>query len=151
MSLLKKRRAVSTGLGPLSYAPIAQAFTKPSNDEREKVRVKFNIAYFMARENLPYTKYPRICELEARHGVSVGTSHVNETAGKEFIHYIAKARREELKQRLFNAKFFSVLLDGSTDKGNIDNEVILVVWCERDGVDEKVHTRMEYFTVVRPQ
>ena len=37
MSLLKKRRAVSAGLGPSTYAPIAQAFTKPSNDEREKL------------------------------------------------------------------------------------------------------------------
>ena len=33
-------------------------------------------------------KYPHICELEACHGVSVGTSYVNENAGKEFIHYI---------------------------------------------------------------
>ena len=37
------------------------------------------------------------------------------------------------------------------DNGNDDNEVILVVWCECYGVDEEVHIRMEYFTVVRPQ
>ena len=136
------------GLGPSTYACIAQAFVKPSDDERENLRVKFDIAYFLAKENLPFTKYPRICELEARHGLSVGTSYRNENAGKEFIHYIAEM---ELKQRLGSAKFFSLLIDGSTDKGNIDNEAILVVWCEHDGLDEKVHTRMEYFTVVQPQ
>ncbi len=37
MSLMKKRRAESTGLGPSSYAPIAQAFNKLSDDEREKL------------------------------------------------------------------------------------------------------------------
>ncbi len=101
-------------------------------------------------ENLTFTKYPKVCELEARHGVRVGTSYVNENAGKELIHYIAESRRQELKQRPANAKFFSLLLDGSTETGNIDNELLLVVRCERDGSDEKVHMRMEYFTVVRP-
>ena len=141
MCLLKKQHAVCAGLGPSMYA---QAFVKPSDDEREKLWVKFDIAYFLAKENLPFTKYPRICELEARHGVSVGTSYRNENAGKEFIHYIAEMKREGLKQRLGSAKFFSLLIDGSTDKGNIDNEAILVVWCEHNGLDEKVHTRMEY-------
>ena len=96
MSLLKKQRALSAGLGPSSYARIARAFAKPSEEERDKLRAKFDIAYFVASENLPFTKYPHICELEARHGVSVGTSYVNENVGKEFIHYI---RSHESKSR----------------------------------------------------
>ena len=151
MSLLKKHRAESAGLGPSSYAPIAQAFNKLSDEEREKLRCKFDIAHFVATENLPFAKYPKICELEAHHGVHLGTSYINENAGKEMIHYIAESRRQDLMMKLANAKFFSLHLDGSTDKANIDNEVILVVWCDRDGTDEKVHTRMEYFTIVRPQ
>ena len=47
MSLLKNKRALSTGLVPSSYAPIAQAFAKPSDEEREKLRAKFDIAYFV--------------------------------------------------------------------------------------------------------
>ena len=35
MSLLKKQRALSAGLVSSSYAPIAQAFAKPSDDERD--------------------------------------------------------------------------------------------------------------------
>ena len=77
MSLLKKQRALSAGLGPSSYAPITQAFAKPSDEEREKLLAKFDIAYLVESETLPFTKYPCICELEARHGVSVGTSYVN--------------------------------------------------------------------------
>ena len=46
---------------------------------------------------------------------------------------------------------FSLLLDGSTDKGKIDNELVLAVWCEIDGKDERIHTMMGYFTVGRPQ
>ena len=105
----------------------------------------------MSTEKLPYTHYPKICEFEARHGVQVGTSYRNENAGKDFVHYIAMAKQQALLQHLTKAKFFSLLLDGSINKGNIDNEVLLAVWCDPDGTDEKVHTRMDYLMVSRPQ
>ena len=56
-----------------------------------------------------------------------------------------------LVYKIANAKFYSPLLDGSIDTGNIDNEVLFVVWCDLDGCDEKVHTRMSYFKVARPK
>ena len=43
--------------------------------------------------------------------------------------------------------YFPLLLDGATDVGNNDE----VWWCDCNGSDEKVHTRMEYFTVMQPQ
>ena len=54
---------------------------------------------------------------------------------------------QDLLQRIINAKFYSLLLDGSTDTGNIDNEVTLAVWCDTNGSDEKIHTRMDYLMV----
>ena len=113
--------------------------------------MKFDIAYFIATEKLAFTKYPKICELEARHGVHVGTTYRSDMAGKDFVHYIAEAKRKDLLQTLAKAKKFSLLMDGSTDTGNIDNEILLVVWCDPDGSDEKVHTRMDFLTVSRPQ
>ena len=53
-----------------------------------------------------------------------------------------------MAENLASAKFFSVLMDGSTDKSNIDDELFLVLWCDVDGIDEKVHTRMR--AVARP-
>ena len=40
MSLLKKQRSQPAGLGPSSYAPIAQVFNKLSDVEREQLWVK---------------------------------------------------------------------------------------------------------------
>lgn len=40
-------------------------------------------------------------------------------------------------------------MDGSTDKGNIDDELFLVLWYDIDGADEMVHTRMRFFAVAR--
>ncbi len=58
-------------------------------------------------------------KLDAKHGVSVGTNYTTETAGKEITHYIAESVREKLCLCLSAAKFFSLMLDGSTDSGNI--------------------------------
>ena len=84
-----------------------------------------------------------MCELESHHGVSFGTSYINENAGKEMLHYTAKSRRQELRLKLAKANFFSLLLDRSTDAANIDNEINFAVWCDRDRGNEKIHTRME--------
>ena len=92
----------------------------------------------------------RLCELEARHGVGIGTTYTNEIAGKTFAHYIAESNRQQLLEKLAQAKFFSLLIDGSTDTGNVDNELFMVVWCDCDGADEKIHTRTTYFHVGRP-
>jgi len=42
-------------------------------------------------------------------------------------------------------------MDGSTDVGKIDNGLFLVQWCDVNGTDEKIHSRMKFFTVYRPK
>ena len=54
------------------------------------------------------------------------------TPMKVIIHLLL-GQGGKASDHLKKAKFFSLLLDGSTDKGNIDNELVLVVWCEIDG------------------
>ena len=150
LSLLKKQRAQASGLGQHRMLPSRRPSIR-YRKTRERLKVKFDIAYFIATEKFAFTKYPKICELEARHGVHVGTIYRSDMAGKDFVHYIAEAKRKDLLQTLAKANFFSLLMDGSTDTGNIDNEILLVVWCDPDGSDEKVHTRMDFLTVSRPQ
>ena len=111
MLLLKKEQSASAGLGPSSYAPIAKALSVLPDDSKAKLRVKFDIAHFVATEKLAFTKYPSICKLEEHHGIDVGTSYTNEVAGKFFCHYIAQSRREDLSQCLSKAKFFSLPMD----------------------------------------
>ena len=85
----------------------------------------------------------------AHHGIDVGSEYNNEHAAKTFCHYIAESKREDLARDLASAKFFSLLMDATTDKGNIDDEMLLTLWCDVDCTDEKVHTRMVFFTVPR--
>ena len=150
MSLLKQESAKAEGKSCYSYAPIAIVLSTLPSDEKEPLRKKLDIAYFVAREKLSFSKYPAICELETKHGVDLGTNYRTQTAGSSFIHYSAEAIREGLAENLRKSKFFSLLLDGSTDAGNVDNELVLVIWFDKDGTDEKVSTRTSHFKIMRP-
>jgi len=148
MALLQ--RELGTGQSLTSTAPIIVALTSLSEDEKVRLRHKFNIAYWLAVKKISFKKFPSICDLETRHGVSIGTTYTTETAAKSFTGYIAQAQRNKLFVDLEKAKFFSLLLDGSTDAGNVDNELLLVVWLDKDGVGEKVFTRTSYLCISRP-
>ena len=102
------------------------------------LRIKFDIAqwHLVASRKLAFTNYPSICELESKHGVNVGQSYINQNAGKTFCHFIAQSRRDK---SLSVAKFFSLLMDGSTDSGNMDDEMFLVLWCDINSNDDGSH------------
>jgi hypothetical protein len=148
MMLLRKSQAQSRSLDASAYAPIAKALNEIPESDRKMLRVKFDIAHFVATHKLAFTNYPALCQLEAKHGVNVGTAYRNPNAGKTFCHFIAESRREQLVEKLTKAKCFSLLIDGSMDAGNVDDEIFLVLWCDidrRHSGDEMVHTNMSYF------
>ena len=122
---MSKEHAAARGDGPSSYAPILQAMLTLSDTEKARLKQKFDIAYLVATEKNSFLKYPALCEMEKKHGVDIRSSYTNERSGRTFVHYIAEAKRQMLVDKITNAKFYSLLLDGSTDTGNTDNEVLV--------------------------
>ena len=150
MNLLRKERAQAQGAPATVYAPIAQSLHTLSDEELKKVRKKFDVAYFVATEQLAFRKYPQICALEMKHGVDLGSSYLNEKSCREFVHYLAESKQQDLNTTLSKAMFFSLMMDGSTDSSNADNELLLVLWCDIDDEDERIHTRISYLSVHKP-
>ena len=116
MTLLKREHTRKSGSNSISYAPIPRALNRICDAEKDQVRHKFDITYFMAIGKVLFRKYPQLCELEVHHGVAIGSTYTNEIACKSFTHFIAKSQRRQLFEKLTQAKFFSLLIDGSTDK-----------------------------------
>ena len=106
---------------------------------------KFDITYFVATQKLAYSKYPAICDVEKRHDVNIGSTYLNSNACKTFCKFIAESKRLNLHNIIANAKFYSVLMDGSTDVSNIDEEMFLVLWCDTDGNDERYILECSFF------
>uniref|UniRef100_A0A1X7TCM6 Uncharacterized protein n=1 Tax=Amphimedon queenslandica TaxID=400682 RepID=A0A1X7TCM6_AMPQE len=110
----------------LPYIHLLLTLHTLSDENREALKRKFDIAYFVATEKLPLAKYPKLCELKKRLVVHLGHLCLNENFCKDFISYIALSKQEKLLNKICKANFFSVLLDGCTVKANIDNEAALV-------------------------
>ena len=61
--------------------------------------------------------------------------------------YIAQEQLQGLVGALSKAKFFSLQADGSTDSGNVEDEVFLAVYFDPYAKDGKVHVRSKFLTV----
>ena len=68
MLLLKKEQAQSKGESSAAYAPVAQAMDTLPESALKKLRIKFDIAHFVAREKLNFSKYQLLCDLAEHHG-----------------------------------------------------------------------------------
>jgi len=56
---------------------------------------------------------------------------------------IARSMKNEVISEVAQAKFFFIFIDGSTDKGNVDNKLMMVCWCDTSSED-KLHTKIGF-------
>ena len=103
----RKDQAKSRNKPVTSYSPIARSLMSSSVDPamREQVKKKFDIGFVLAKEHIPFLKYPAIHELEERHGVDLGATYKNRDSARNFIHYIAKSQRQQLRVSLASRHF----------------------------------------------
>ena len=116
MVLLAKEHAIPQVEGSISYAPVVKALTTLLEDEKRRLCYKLDIAYLVAVEKISFRKYPQICALEARHSIDIGAAYTTNTNASMFVHYIAESQGQKLVHAIQTKKFFSLLLDGSTDR-----------------------------------
>ncbi len=90
---------------------------------------KFDVCYVLAKEGLSFKKYSKILELESRHEVNIGVAYRNDVSARTFVHYIAKSQRQYFLQSFSEKHFFSVLLDGTTDSSNLEDELVVILYC----------------------
>ena len=92
-----------------------------------------DIAYAVAKSGQPFTVYPLHAALERKHGVDVGTSYISDKYAKIFTDCVGNSLKNELKQELSNAKYFSILMDGSTDCAVMEQELFYIIYINSDG------------------
>ena len=146
MVLLKKQHARNI----TEYSPIAAALLHlRSMDETTQARIKrkFDIAYMIAKENMSFTKMKAVCALEERHGADLGEGYKNDRGCSVFVEFIARDQQERLVAELTQSKFFSLQADGSTDAGNIEDELFLVLYLDYHSTKGKVCIVNTFFTV----
>ena len=142
-SLFTKSKAASV----TDYAPIARAFEKMDVSIMASVKRKFEIAYYICKRHLPFTEMGPMCSLEEKHGVNLDTGYKNDKACAVFVEFIAQERREALVNAISKV---SIQADGTTDKGNIEEEMFHVVYCDFQLSDTKVQVYSRFLAVRQP-
>lgn len=153
MMYFRKDQAQSRNESVTSYSPIARSLLSSASMDpavRERVKKKFDISFVLAKEHIPFLKFPAIHELEERHGVDLGPTYKNRDSARNFVHYIAESQRRQLQVSLASCHFYSVLMDGSADKGRVENELFVILFCKRDDTQQQIKTYARYFCVLEP-
>jgi len=81
--------------------------------------------------------------------VKIGSSYLTKNAAKDFVHFFARSMKNNDVSEVVQAKFFSIFIDGSTDKGNVHNELMMVCWRDTSSEDKKLHTKFGFLAVER--
>ena len=141
-------------------APLPRALLSMSNEVSQKMERLFDIAYFVAKREMPFTSFPHLCKLEMKHGVELGNTYINDKACKTFVTAIAGQLKHELSSKLQSSKFISVMADSACDvgvrevedvyachlvKGEIENSFVGLKACENSkapGIKAAVETAM---------
>lgn len=86
---LRAQTAVLAMQKPVRETVIAQSFKKGRKDEEEKKRrevaVKMTTAYFIAKEELPFSKFPGLINLQKKNGLQISSTYANDKSCAEMV------------------------------------------------------------------
>ena len=152
MGRLKSASAKAKGESLFANSTIGQSLATLDATTQARMRRKFNVCYMMAKENIPFSKYPSVLELEDRHNVDLGPAYRTPDSTKSFTAFIAVCQRNDFLGKLKKCShFFSILMDGTTDLGNKEEEIVAMVYCYKNEVAQEITSCTRYWSVHSPE
>lgn len=96
--------------------------------------VKMNTAYFVAKEELPFTMFPGLLQLQQKNGIQMTNTYSNDTKCAEMVAAAGTLMKEGTAENLRNeARYISVMIDGATDASSTENETVYARCLGTDG------------------
>lgn len=86
--------------------------------------IKFNTAYNIAKEELPFTKFKSELTLMKKNGLNVNPTYANDKACAQFIGVISDSLRGKTADRIASAPYLSFMIDGDTDVSTKECEIV---------------------------
>ena len=121
----------------IAESQIAQSFSKINKDmqsqERKEMEAKINTAYFVAKEELPFSKFEGLLLLQRKNGVILNKTYANTKSCAELVSFLSNSFRDDLIRELNSKNYFSLMADGAADVGGNENETVVCRFV-RDGV-----------------
>ena len=92
-------------------------------DKLEKI---FRTAHALAKHNRPFADMTWISKLDRKKGLNIGETYTNDKSCRDIVHAIAETERQKIIAHAEDAKFISVMSDGSSDVSVTENEIIYI-------------------------
>ena len=151
---MTQKRADATkasGGSAVLSSPIGRCLSTLDSGTRARMETKFDLCFVMAKHSIPFAKYPALLELEQRHKVDIGHAYNTVDSARLFTSCTAKSQRQGFLNSLPSGGFFSLLMDGSTDAGNLEDELIVLVYCDMDDAEQEMTTYSRFLSLHKPQ
>ena len=91
-----------------------------SSDIEDKMKKLFNISYFIAKHERPFSDFKDFFKLHVKNGLSLGETYINDKGCHVFIEAIDGVMKEDESQLVNKQRFLSVMADSGTDTSNKD-------------------------------
>ncbi|XP_078610753.1 zinc finger protein 862-like [Branchiostoma floridae x Branchiostoma japonicum] len=107
--------------------PMPMAVQRMEAKKVDQMSTLFRSAYYLAKQARPFSDFPMLMKLQRSNGLAtVGKTYLNDKEARVFVDYIAQTIRSDMITHIQTSDFVSVLADGSTDRGAIEEEVVHV-------------------------
>lgn len=105
-------------------APLNVAVARLTEQQNAKMLQLFRTAYCIVKHNFTIRSFPALLSLQKLNGLDLRVAYQNRMAASVFIASIAEVQVRSVVDKLNEQEFFSILLDGSTDKSTIEQEIV---------------------------
>lgn len=86
--------------------------------------MKMTTAYFIAKEELPFSKFPGLINLQKKNGLQISSTYANDKSCAEMVSVLGKVFKEQTVSEVNQSNYISVIADGATDAGGLENETV---------------------------
>lgn len=80
-----------------------------------------------------------------------GEAYKTKDFAKKTTHYIAEVQRSYFMEQLLTNNFYSFLMDGTTDAGRVEDELIVIMYCKKKDETEEIFSCTRFLTIEVPE
>lgn len=125
---LRAQTAVLAKQKPVRETAIAQSLAKGKKEQEERdqreVAVKITTAYFLAKEEIPFSKFQGLIDLQKKNGLDLTSTYANNKTCVEMVFILGKMFKERTAREINKSNYISVMADRATDAGGLENETV---------------------------
>ncbi|KAL7407867.1 hypothetical protein ABVT39_014850 [Epinephelus coioides] len=107
-------------------AAVNKQLSKMNKDVLREMKIKMNIAYCVAKEELPFTKFGPLIMHHKKNSINVSATYDNHVRCAEVIGLIADEMKCELATKVKDTHYLSIMTDGDMDVSTKECEVVYV-------------------------